>query len=114
MVLEGTDFSNHIMTIEVPRVKESERLLAPASNSIKPEGFKPKRIEPTSLGLYDGHSVFYCYGLYGYYLKYKNEKYSIPNWAKQENLKELFNLTHAIKIIDWKIINKKNTIKNHI
>jgi hypothetical protein len=104
MVLEGTDFSNHIMTIEVPRVFDS----------IKPEGFKPKRIEPTSLGLYDGHSVFYCYGLYGYYLKYKNEKYSIPEWAKQENLKELFNLTHAIKIIDWKIINKKNTIKNHI
>jgi hypothetical protein len=114
MVLEGTDFSNHIMTIEVPRVKESERLLAPASNSIKPEGFKPKRIEPTSLGLYDGHSVFYCYGLYGYYLKYKNENYSIPNWGQQENLYELFNLSHAINIIDWKIKNKKNTIKNHI
>jgi hypothetical protein len=93
MVLEGTDFSNHIMTFEVP---------------------KPKRIEPTSLGVYDGHSVFYCYGLYGYYLKYNNENYSIPNWAKQENLKELFNLTHAINIIDWKRNNKKNTIKNHI
>ena len=25
--------------------------------------------------------VFYCYGSYGYYLKYDNENYSIPNWA---------------------------------
>jgi len=93
MGLEGLDFSNHIFTVEVP---------------------KRKRIEPTSLGIYNGYDVFYCYGSYGYYLKYDNENYSIPNWAKQENLKELFNLTHAIKIIDWKIINKKNTIKIHI
>ena len=74
---------------------------------------KPKRIEPTLLGFHNDTDVFYCYGQYGYYLKYKNQNYSIPNWAKQENLKELFNLTHAIKIIDWKI-NYKNTIKNHI
>jgi hypothetical protein len=93
MGLEGLDFSNHIFTVEVP---------------------KRKRIEPTLLGVHNGYDVFYCYGPYGYYLKYDNENYSIPNWAKQENLKELFNLTHAIKIIDWKIIYKKNTIKNHI
>jgi glycogen synthase len=77
------------------------------------EGLK-KQIEPTLIGVHNGYDVFYCYGKYGYYLKYDNENYSIPNWAKQENLKELFNLTHAIKIIDWKIINKKNTIKNNI
>ena len=92
------------MALEVPRVFDS----------IKTEGFKPKRIEPTLIGVHNGYDVFYCYVSYGYYLKYDNENYSIPNWAKQENLKELFNLTHAIKIIDWKIINKKNTIKNHI
>jgi len=77
------------------------------------EGLK-KRIEPTLLGVHNGYDVFYCYGAYGYYLKYDNENYSIPNWAKQENLKELFNLTHAINIIDWKISHKKNSIKNHI
>ena len=39
------------------------------------EGLK-KRIEPTLLGVHNGYDVFYCYGSYGYYLKYDNENYS--------------------------------------
>ncbi len=27
-------------------------------------------------------------------------------WARKENLNEMFNLSHAINIIDWKIRNK--------
>ena len=38
------------------------------------EGLK-KRIEPTLLGVHNGYDVFYCYGAYGYYLKYDNENY---------------------------------------
>lgn len=75
MSLKEFDFSNHMFTVEVPKPK--------------------KRIEPTSLGVYNGHNVFLYYGTYGYYLKYNNENYSIPNWAK-------YNLNHAIKIIDFK------------
>ena len=43
---------------------------------------------------------------FGYYLRYDEKNYSIPLWAQKENLNEMFNLTHAINIIDWKIKNK--------
>ena len=42
----------------------------------------------------------------GYYLRYDAKNYSIPEWARKEYLNEMFNLTHAINIIDWKIQNK--------
>jgi len=41
------------------------------------------------------------------YLRYNSVNYSIQLWAKQENMNELFNLYHAINIIDWKMKNKK-------
>jgi hypothetical protein len=50
--------------------------------------------------------VYLCHGKYGEYLRYNSVNYSIPEWAKMENLNEMFNLTHAINIIDWKIMNK--------
>jgi hypothetical protein len=36
----------------------------------------------------------------------KIKNYSIPEWARKENLNEMFNLSHAINIIDWKMSNK--------
>jgi hypothetical protein len=43
---------------------------------------------------------------FGYYLRYDGKNYSIPEWARKENLNEMFNLSHAINIIDWKMNNK--------
>ena len=58
------------------------------------------------LGVHKDHNVYLCPGQYGHYLRYMDKNYSIPLWAKMENLNEMFNLTHAIKILDWKIMNK--------
>ena len=66
-----------------------------------------KTIEPKILGRHEGEAVYLCYGPYGEYLRYKNSNYSIPEWGKQANLEEMFNLYHAVKIIDYKMKNKK-------
>ena len=63
-------------------------------------------IEPKLLGVHKTYNVYICHGKYGEYLRYNSVNYSIPEWAKMENLNEMFNLTHAIKILDWKIMNK--------
>ena len=55
-------------------------------------------------------NVYLYTGKYGEYLKHDGYNYSIPAWAKKENLKEMFNLSHAINIIDWK--NKRKTNNN--
>ena len=39
-------------------------------------------------------------------LRYNSLNYSIPTWAKKEYLNEMFNLTHVINIIEWKMKNK--------
>ena len=65
-----------------------------------------KIIEPKLLGVHKEHNVWLCHGKYGEYLRYNSLNYSIPTWAKIEYLNEMFNLTHAIIIIDWKIHNK--------
>ena len=65
-----------------------------------------KIIEPKLLGVHKTHNVWLCYGKYGEYLRYNSLNYSIPTWAKIEYLNEMFNLTHAINIIEWKIRNK--------
>lgn len=57
------------------------------------------------LGVHKEKNIYYCSGKYGWYLKYDDKNFSIPKWAQQENLNEGFDLTHAIKIIDWKIKN---------
>jgi hypothetical protein len=49
--------------------------------------------------------VFLFYGPYGYYLRYDGKNHSVPEWSKHENLKEIFHLYRAIKMIDWKITN---------
>jgi len=76
-----------------------------------------------NIGNHNGHSIF----LDGLTLKYNNEKYYIPDWANGkfdcfspyptdvEDIKYnmcAYNL--AIKIIDWQIKNKRNTINYHI
>jgi hypothetical protein len=57
------------------------------------------------LGVHKAKNIYYCDGKYGWYLRYDNKNYSIPQWAKQENLEEAFSLSDAINIIDWKIRN---------
>ena len=66
-----------------------------------------KIIEPKLLGVHKEHNVWLCHGKYGEYLRYSSVNYSIPAWATKEKLNEMFNLTHAIIIIDWKM-------KNHL
>ena len=61
-----------------------------------------KIVEPKLLGVHQEKNVYLYTGKYGEYLKHDGYNYSIPEWAKQQNLKEMFNLYHAIKIIDWK------------
>jgi hypothetical protein len=41
--------------------------------------------------------VFLCYGPYGYYLKHDGRNYSIPEWSKQNNSNEMFDLYRATK-----------------
>ena len=65
-----------------------------------------KIIEPKLLGVHKAHNVWLCHGKYGEYLRYDGKNYSIPEWARKEYLNEMFNLSHAINIIDWKIRNK--------
>ena len=65
-----------------------------------------KIIEPQQLGVWNDKIIYICYGKFGYYLRYDAKNYSIPEWARKEYLNEMFNLSHAINIIDWKIRNK--------
>ena len=73
-----------------------------------------KIIEPVLLGMHNGNLVHLCHGQYGPYLKYDAKNYSIPDWAKQENLNEMFNLYHAVKIIDYKMKKQKEEIEAKI
>ena len=65
-----------------------------------------KIIEPQQLGVWNDKIIYICYGKFGYYLRYDGKNFSIPEWARKENLNEMFNLTHTINIIDWKMSNK--------
>ena len=65
-----------------------------------------KIIEPKLLGVHNAHNVYLCHGKYGEYLRYNSLNYSIPAWAKMENLNEPFGIAYATKILDWKIKNK--------
>ena len=65
-----------------------------------------KIIEPKQLGVWNDKIIYICHGKLGYYLRYADKNYSIPLWAQKEQLNEMFNLSHAINIIDWKIRNK--------
>lgn len=68
------------------------------------KGINVQRIEaPKLLGMHNGNVIHLCHGQYGAYLKYDGKNFSVPDWAKQENLNEMFNLYHAVKIIDYKI-----------
>ena len=64
-----------------------------------------KIIEPQQLGVWNDKIIYVCFGKFGYYLRYDEKNYSIPLWAQKENLNEMFNFTHAINIIDWKMKN---------
>ena len=70
-----------------------------------------KIIEPKLLGVHKVHNVYLCHGKYGEYLRYNSVNYSIPAWAKMENLNEPFGIAHAVKIIDWKIKNPR--VRSH-
>ena len=73
------------------------------------KGINVQEIEaPKILGMHNGNLVHLCYGQYGAYLKYDGKNYSVPDWAKQENLNEMFNLYLAVKIIDYKMYKNKN------
>ena len=50
-------------------------------------------IEPKLLGVFKAHNVYLCTGKYGEYLRHNSLNYSIPEWAKMENLNEMFFLT---------------------
>ena len=65
-----------------------------------------KIIEPKLLGVHKTHNVYLCHGKYGEYLRHNSLNYSIPEWAKMENLNEPFGIAQASNIIDWKIRNK--------
>ena len=65
-----------------------------------------KIIEPKLLGVHNAHNVWLCHGKYGEYLRYNSLNYSIPAWAKMENLNEPFGIAQASNIIDWKMRNK--------
>ena len=74
-----------------------------------------KIIEPKLLGVFKAHNVYLCHGKYGEYLRHNSVNYSIPEWAKMENLKERlssqahasepFGIAQASNIIDWKMKN---------
>ena len=64
-----------------------------------------KIIEPKLLGVFKAHNVYLCTGKYGEYLRHNSVIYSIPEWAKMENLKEPFGIAQASNIIDWKMKN---------
>ena len=64
-----------------------------------------KIIEPKLLGVFKAHNVYLCHGKYGEYLRHNSVNYSIPEWAKMENLKEPFGIAQASNIIDWKMKN---------
>ncbi len=70
------------------------------------EGVTVTKIIEPQLGVHNDKIIYICYGKFGYYLKYDGKNYSIPEWVRKENLNEMFNLSHAINIIDWKIRNK--------
>ena len=61
------------------------------------------------LGVHQEKNVYLYTGKFGEYLKHDGYNYSIQDWAKKENLKEMFNLSHAINIIDWKNNRKVDT-----
>ena len=61
-----------------------------------------KIVEPKLLGVHQNKNVYLYTGKFGEYLKHDGYNYSIPEWAKKQNLNVMFNLYHAIKIIDWK------------
>ncbi len=65
-----------------------------------------KIIEPKLLGVFKAHNVYLCTGKYGEYLRHNSLNYSIPEWAKMENLNEPFGIAQASNIIDWKMSNK--------
>ncbi len=65
-----------------------------------------KIIEPKLLGVFKAHNVYLCTGKYGEYLRHNSLNYSIPQWAKMENLNEPFGISQASNIIDWKMRNK--------
>jgi hypothetical protein len=64
-----------------------------------------KIIEPKLLGVFKAHNVYLCHGKYGEYLRHNSVNYSIPEWAKMENLNEPFGISQASNIIDWKMKN---------
>ena len=64
-----------------------------------------KIIESQQLGVWNDKIIYICHGKFGYYLRYDAKNYSIPEWARKEYLNEMFGLSHAINIIDWKMKN---------
>jgi topoisomerase IA-like protein len=63
-------------------------------------GTVQKIIEPKLLGVFKTYNVYLCTGKYGEYLRHNSVNYSIPEWAKMENLKEPFEISQASNIID--------------
>jgi hypothetical protein len=66
-----------------------------------------KIIEPKILGVFKKtHNVYLCHGKYGEYFRHNSLNYSIPEWAKMENLNEPLGIGQPSNIIDWKIRSK--------
>ncbi len=73
-----------------------------------------KMIEPKILGMHNGNFIHLCSGPYGEYLQYDGKNYSLPDWAKKENLDVMFNLYHAVKIIDYKMNKQKQEVEKKL
>jgi topoisomerase IA-like protein len=73
-----------------------------------------KMIEPKILGIHKEETVYLCTGPYGEYLRYDKKNYSIPDFMKQNNLNEMFNLYHAVKIIDYKMNKQKQEVEKKL
>ena len=69
-----------------------------------------KIVEPKILGTHKGETVYLCHGPYGAYVRYIQKNFSIPDFLKQENLNEMFNLYHAVKLIDYKMNQQKKDL----
>ncbi len=55
--------------------------------------------------MFKTHNVYLCNGKYGEYLRHNSVNYTIPEWAKMENLKEPFGIAQVSNTIDWKMNN---------
>ena len=58
------------------------------------------------IGNYKDVPIYLLKGIYGYFIKYNEINFSVPEWGKILITNNNFNIDTAIKIIDFKTKNK--------